>query len=170
MMLALLTKRLCPLMTLALAFGCGKKINDPETTSSSTQGQGHELPTVLTLQINEAQSPVKSYNLTQNAWFNLPTTLTSVSGDVTGKIVEIYYNMESDTEYEFRCTYRSTSSATKLAFVNCETQDDHVFISNSHDLERMEIPMDKGFSMKMQLTNPSGTNLKIESVHLVDWN
>ena len=169
MMLALLTKRLCPLMTLALAFGCGKKINDPETTASSTQGQTPELPTVLTLQINEAQSPIKTYPLSQNAWFKLPLALKGQSGNVTGKIVKIFYNVVDASDYEFHCTYRSVSSATELAFVNCQSQDNIEIISNTADLERMEFPMDKGLSVKMQLTNPSGTNLKIDSVYLVDW-
>jgi hypothetical protein len=169
MMLALLTKRLCPLMTLALALGCGKKINDPETTSSSTQGQSPELPTALTLQINEALSPVKSYTLSKNAWFRLPTRLTSVEGNVSGKMVKIYYNLVNPTEYEFNCTYRSSTSANQLSFVKCESKDNIEIISNSTDLERMEFPMDKGLSIKMLLSNPSGTNLKIESVHLVDW-
>jgi hypothetical protein len=33
----------------------------------------------------------------------------------------------------------------------------------------MEFPMDKGTSIKVELTNPSANNLKIDSIFGVDW-
>lgn len=168
-MLSILTKRLCPLMSLALAFGCGKKINDPETKSGSTQGQEQELPAVFTVQVIEAVSAVKSYTLPRSAWFKLPTKLLATTGNATGKKVKIYYNLWANGDYDFQCSYRSASSATELSFEKCESSDGLEIISNSTDLANMVFPMDKASSVKMQLTNPTGTGLIIDSVYVVDW-
>ena len=171
MMLSILTKRLCPLMSLALAFGCGKKINDPEATSGNnqTQSQVQELPAVLTLQLNEAISPIKMYELPKNAWFKLPTKLLAVEGSAQSKKVKIYYNLLSNGEYEFNCSYRSLTSITELAFEKCESSGGLEIISNPKDLEGMVFPMDKGSSVKLQLTNPTSSGMKINSAYTVDW-
>jgi len=170
MMLSTLTKRLCPLMSLALAFSCGKKINDPEATGGgNTQGQNQELPAVLTLQVNEVVSPTKQYLLPRNAWFKLPTKLLAIEGNAAGKKVQIYYNLLNSGDYEFQCSYRSVASATELPFVNCESSDGLEIISNPTDLESMVFPMDKSTSVKVQLTNPTGTGMKIDSSYRVDW-
>src|SRR5687768_10350162 len=113
MMLSILTKRLCPLMSLALAFGCGKKINDPKTTpGGSNEEPRQELPSDFSLTINEAQSPITTYKLIRNGWFQLPATLYAREASAIGKQVKIYYNLRSNGDYEFRCTYKSNSSAT----------------------------------------------------------
>lgn len=171
MMLSLLKKHVCPLMSLALAFGCGKKINDPSTSDNgrSSQGQTTELPATLTLQIDEAASSAKSYQLTKNAWFNLPETLSAIEGSAVGKRVKIYYNLLSNGDYEFHCFYKSTSVVKTLAFEKCEDSYGKEIISTATDLVNVDFPMDKDASIKMQLLNPTGTGLKIESRYLVDW-
>ncbi len=168
-MLSILTKKLCPLMSLALAFGCGKKINEPEANTSSTRGQEQELPAVLTLQVDEAVSTVKMYKLTKNAWFKLPTKLIAKEGNALGKKVKIYYNLLNNGDYEFFCTYRSLTQTTELPFERCESSQGLEIISNSTDLEKMLFPMDKDSSIKIQMTNPTGTGMKIESTYIVDW-
>ena len=157
-------------MSLALAFGCGKKINDPETTNAGTsQGQNTELPAELTLQVNEVVSAIKTYELPENAWFKLPTKLLAKEGNAIGKRVKIFYNLLSSGSYEFHCTYKSVIKVTELAFENCQSSDGLEIISNPADLESMVFPMDKGTSVKVQLTNPTGTSMKIDSAYIVDW-
>ncbi len=170
-MLTFLTKRLCPLMSLALAFGCGKKINDPATSdvNRTDQTQTTELPAVLTIQLQEAVSSVKTYQLSRNAWFNLPEKLTVRAGNAVGKRVTIYYNLLTNGDYEFLCNYKSVSSATQLNFQNCESSDQVQIVSNVTDLGKMDFPMDKGSSVKVQLTNPTAAGLVIDSTYLVDW-
>lgn len=170
MMLSILTKRLCPLMSLAIVFGCGKKINDPETTSArNNQGQTTELPATFSLTINEAASPITTYQLQKNGWFQLPAKLFARESSAIGKQVRIYYNLMTNGDYEFRCNYKSLTSSTELAFVNCENQDNREIIRNTVDLESMDFPMDKGSAIKMQLTNPTSSNIKIEAIFQVDW-
>lgn len=170
MMLSNLAKKLCPLMSLALAFGCGKKINDPETTDANSRPpQTQELPAELTIQIIEAISPFKTFLLPENGWFKLPTKLLAKEGNAIGKKVKIFYNLLSSGEYEFHCSYRSTVKVTELAFENCQSSDGLEIISNSEDLESMFFPMVEDTSIKVQLTNPTGTGMKIESAYIVDW-
>lgn len=170
MMLSTLTKKLCPLMSLALAFSCGKKINDPESTNAgTTQGQNTELPAELTLQVNEVVSAIKTYEIPRNAWFKLPTKLLAREGNAIGKRVRIYYNLLVSGDFEFQCSYRSTVKTSELAFENCQSNQGVEIISNPADLENVLFPMDKGSSIKMQLTNPTGTGMKIDSDYIVDW-
>jgi hypothetical protein len=171
MMLSLLKKNICPLVSLALAFGCGKKINDPSTTDTSrtTQGQTTDLTASVTLQIDETVSADKSYKLPKNAWFNLPDSLSVIEGSAIGKRVKIYYNLLSTGDYEFSCFYKSLTAAKVLAFEKCENNYGKVIISSAADLVNVDFPMDKDTSIKMKLTNPSGTGLKIESRYIVDW-
>ena len=163
-MLSILTKKLCPLMSLALAFGCGKKINDPDTTTGNSRREvGQELPPVITVQLDETVSPVKLYTLPRNAWFKLPSKLLATAGNAAGKKVKIYYGVLSNGYFEFYCSYSSVSSATELAIDKCES---NYGLAVSHD---SLFPMDKASSVKMQLTNPTGTGLKIDSTYNVDW-
>lgn len=171
MMLSVFIKRLCPLMTVALAFGCGKKINDPVTadTNRTTLGQTQEMPPKLTLQINVLVSNFSLFKLPRNAWFILPPKLIATEGSAVGKRVKIYYNLLSSGRYEFHCFYKSTTSASVLSFENCESRDGVEIISSAADLDGMDFPMDKDAAIKMQLTTASSPGLKIESTYLVDW-
>lgn len=167
-MLSMLTRRLCPLMSLALAFGCGKKINDPKSTDVNRTSQNQELPAVLTLQLNASESPQTSYKLPRNAWFKLPATLRAANGNPVGARVKIFYNLASDGSYEFHCYYQGVN-AVQLDFERCESQDNIEIISNSEDLESMDFPMDKETWVRMQLTDGSASSLHIDSIYLVDW-
>ena len=171
MMLTLLTKRLCPLMSLAIAFGCGKKINDPQTSDSgrTTQSQTQELPGALTLEVNEAVSAVKAYTLPRNAWFKLPAKLNAKEASAAGKVVKIFYNMEASGNYECHCFYKSITQTNELSFDKCQSSDDVTIISNADDLVKMEFPVDKGTQVQIHITNPSGSNIKINSSYEVDW-
>jgi hypothetical protein len=156
-------------VSLAIAFGCGKKISDPKATTASTQGQTQELPTDLKIEVNESESPFKRYELPKNAWFQLPTKLLAKEGNAIGKQIKIYYNLWSSGKYEFQCSYRSTSKATELAFEKCVSSTGVEIISNPEDMQNVDFPMDKGASVKVQLTNPTGTGMRIESSYIVDW-
>lgn len=171
MMLSILTKRLCPLMSLALAFGCGKKINDPKSSDGErvTPGQTTELSSTLSLQINETVSAITSYDLAKNAWFNLPSTLKVIEGTAIGKRVKIYYNLVKANDYEFHCFYKSTNTAKTLAFEKCESKEGAEIISRVSDLENSDFPMDKNTKIQMQLLNGTGSGLIIESTYQVDW-
>ena len=169
MMLALITKRLCPLLALTVAFGCGKQINDPQDIEINRAGQTEELPSNIAIQLNEADSSSKTYSMPRNAWFTLPVKLWAKNASAAGKRVKIYYNLDSQGNYEFHCYYQSFTLPTELGFEKCQSSDDVTIISNPDDLQKMEFPMDKGTSIKVELTNPSGSSIKIDSIFGVDW-
>jgi hypothetical protein len=169
MMLTNLKKRLCPLMTLAIAFGCGKKINDPKTTEITRSSQNQELPSTLILQLDESVSSTTTYKMPKNAWFKLPSKIRAKQASAAGKSVKVFYNYTSENHYEFHCYYNSAVLATELTFEKCQASDDVTIISNSDDLEKMDFPIDKDTFLKMELTNPSDSGIKIEAAYLVDW-
>ncbi len=170
MMLSILKKRLCPLVSLAIAFGCGKKINDPASAPViNHSAQMQELPSTLTLEVNSANSTETSYLLQRNAWFKLPSHLIAKNASAVGKTVKVYYNLDTNNHYEFHCLYSSSVQAAELSFDKCQTSDDVTIISNVDDLEKMDFPMDKGTSIKMQILNQAGNKIKIDSSYIVDW-
>ena len=170
-MLSLLSRKLCPLMSLALALGCGKKINDPSTSdvSRTNQTQTTELPSVLVLKIDEVLANSFTYQMPKNAWFNLPQKLNVRKGNSAGKRVKIYYNLLSNGEYEFQCNYKTITINSQMEFENCTSSDGVVIVANTSDLERMDFPMDRGSSIRMQLNSPSQSGLIIEASYLVEW-
>ena len=170
MMLSIIKKRLCPLVSLALAFGCGKKINDPsDPPLINHSAQMQELPATLTLEVNAANSSETKYLLQRNAWFKMPSHLIAKDASAIGKSVKIFYNLDINNHYEFHCLYRSLVQTAELTFDKCQTSDDVTIISNSEDLEKMDFPMDKGTYIKMEVLNASNSKIKIDSSYIVDW-
>jgi hypothetical protein len=155
------------LILLAAVSGCGKKINDKggSATRERTQRHGNNL----TLVVNERVSLTTDYDVPKNARFKLPTELKARYGNAIGKKIEIFYNYSSSHEYEFRCTYSSTDKDSKLALVNCETSNGDEIISSSDAINEIWFPVDKGSRVKLELINPSGARMNIETDYLVDW-
>lgn len=160
-------KFLYVLLLLALVTGCGKKIND--TGGTVTRQLPQKLERNLTLVVDEVVSLTTHYHLPESALFKLPTELKARFGNAIGKKIQIFYNYSSSNQYEFRCTYSSTDKDSKLAFVNCETSDGHEMISRHEDINEIWFPVDKGSRVKLELINPSGTRMNIETAYLVDW-
>jgi hypothetical protein len=166
-MLLKLSKKICPLLTMLLAIGCGKQINETASSEVTRPSQNSDLPPVLSLQINEQQSPQTNYILPKNAWFKFPTALKVTSGNGIGKRVRIYYNLWPNGDYEYLCYYSSVSNPNHLAFEKCENIYNTTVISNVGDLEGI-FPMEKNTTLKLVLQNP-GQNLIIDSTYLVEW-
>jgi hypothetical protein len=169
MMLALLKNRLCPLLAFTIIVGCGKQINDPSDVEISRAGQTEELPSSLAIQVNENESSFKNYLMPRNAWFTLPVKLLAKNASAAGKRVKIYYNLEANGNYEFHCYYQSYTLPSELTFEKCQSSDEVTIISSSDDLQKMEFPIDKGTSIKVELINPSANNLRIDAIFGVDW-
>ncbi len=169
MMLSLLTKRLCPLMSLALAFGCGKKINDPATSDNGrTVTPSMPGSSSIVIKFDESSASTKSYLFNKSAYMHLPPKLVASEGNAVGRRMVIFYNYLADDDYEFLCTYRSSSSATELAFVSCEDSSGDIFITQSDYLQTYDFPMDEGTQIKMQLINPNGSGLKINTTFEIE--
>lgn len=167
-MLLNLTKKLCPLMGLAMAFGCGKKINDPKTSEGETSRPRQELPGLLTLQLKTSESLSTSFQLPLNGWFQFPLKLMARDGNVTGKQVTIQYFLPNG-ENEFECHYKSVTSPSELSFERCDYADGTEFIPNVEELENVELPIEKDSRIQMNLMNVPGSHLIIDAVYTVEW-
>jgi hypothetical protein len=158
-------KRLCPLVSLALVFGCGKKINEPNISDTSNSTQNPILPTTLVIQIDEAQSPVTLYDLQKDAIFELPQKLIVKKGNGAFKKVKISYNIDIDADYEFHCFYKSTGQSDVLPIEKCEDPQG----GNFGDVSEQEFAMDQGKRIEMKLTNPTSFDLIVDAVFNVKW-
>lgn len=164
MMLSLLTKRLCPLMSLALAFGCGKKINDPATSDNGRSIANTEPdPSSIVIRFDETVAPTKSYLFKKSAYLHLPPKFVVSAGNAAGRKMEIYFNYQQEDEWEFFCTYKSSTSTTELTFYSCEDSRGDIFMTQANYHEDSDIPMDEGKQIHMKLTNPNGTGLKVNA-------
>jgi hypothetical protein len=128
-----------------------------------------ELPKVLTLEIDTAESLEKIYHMSRNAWFKLPTFLTAQTSSSAENSVKIYYNLLANNQYEFHCTYKSQAQSQKLNFVKCETMDGSEMVSTASELENIVFPMDKNSIVKMQLTYSKGLRSTISATFVFDW-
>jgi hypothetical protein len=170
-MLSKLATKLCPLMSLALTFSCGKKINDPEPITSglsrTTQRQD-ELAPVLTLQLDSNEASQTSFQLLKSAYFLLPQKLIVTSFNGAGKKVRIKYNVQADGNYEFYCVYESSLNQTELDFKACYSSSNALYIDSVDQLQNA-LYMDQDTQIQMELLNSSSPDLLIQAVYTVNW-
>lgn len=173
-MLNHITRKLCPLMTLALAFGCGKKIGEPQTSTDGRSNQPQEESSSLTLQIDTSVSKRTVYPITRNADFRgLPSKLVVRQGNATGALVKVYYNVDDELadenieNYAFVCTYKSTNTASEIPLQKCTslTGGDYGDVTNP-DYPNF---MDRGKYIQMELKSTHSDNLIIQARYTVDW-
>ncbi len=169
-----MTRKLCPLMTLALAFGCGKKIGDAKTTAAGTSHQGQESSSLVTIQIDSATSKRTVYPITRSGDFKgLPSKLLVRQGNATGAIVKIYYNVEDplvdeySENYAFVCTYKSTDNYSELPLQKCVNWNgaDYGDVTNPDDTNFML----QGKYIQMELKTNHSENLIIQAKYNVEW-
>lgn len=161
-------------MTLALAFGCGKKIGEPQASTGGTSNQPQETSSSLTLTIDSSVSKRTVYPVSRNADFQgLPSKLLVRQGDATGAVVKIYYNVddslvdENTENYAFVCTYRSTTSSSELPLQNCVNFNggDYGDVTNPNYPNYML----RGKYIQMELKTNHTEELVINARYAVEW-
>ncbi|HXH73794.1 MAG TPA: hypothetical protein VNJ08_02445 [Bacteriovoracaceae bacterium] len=165
-MLWTFSRKLCPLLSLAIAtVGCGKKISEGKTESSQSV-EGQELPAVLVLKLNTTENNIKSYSVPKNANIKLPETLWVRSGNPAGKVVTITYNLETLTSEDFgyECSYKAAGSLTEMPLDYCINGYGEIF-SNATDFE---FPIFYGKFIKMEMKN-AVPGLILDANYSVDW-
>lgn len=163
-MLRQLTRKLCPLVTLAIAtIGCGKKIADPVTEPGlSTDNQ--ELPSAMVLQLDTSH---KIYDVPKNGVIMIPDRLFVRAGSGAGKRVEIAYNLEEgewDGDLTFKCTYFSNTRTDVMPLEDCSSDR-----GSFGDISDQKFSIYYGLQIRMQFTSgdPSGT--VVDATYSVDW-
>lgn len=165
-MLTVLTRKLCPLMTLALAtVGCGKKISDTDTQASrQTQNQDH--PSVYILQLDGSTSSRKLYPTPQNAQFEVPDRIKVRRGDPTGKTLEISFdaNPYDVDDFQFKCIYTPFSNS-EMKLDRCADYDNDDFGDVSGHL----FSLYKDDFIQLRFSGATSSDLLVEAVFNMNW-
>ena len=165
-MLNVLTRKLCPLMTLAIAtVGCGKKISESDS-GPSRQTQNQELPSAYVLQLDGSTSSKKLYPMPRNAQFKIPERLKVRRGTTAGKSVEISFeaNPFDPDDYAFKCTYLPLTNSEMILdrcvdYIDRDFGDisDHIFSLYKDDL------------IQLRFSGAPASDLLVEAIFSMDW-
>ena len=170
MLKKLLKKKLCPLFSLVLLLGCGKKISEAQSDPADTVlNESQELDPRFLVELVESQSLTKTHRITRNGNFRLPQKLFIKSpGRGIGKRVSVTFNQEIEDPsiFELKCTYRSRTQVDNLPFEKCVN-------SSGRDIGAIdpneEFTLDANKNLELTLLNPSNTDLTVEAWFEVIW-
>lgn len=161
-MLTTLTRKLCPLMSLAIAtIGCGKKVTDAETQAArNTENQ--ELPSAYTIRLDGSQSSTKSVKFSRGARAMLPDQLIVRAGTTPGKFVEIAYDVnEYDSDdFNFKCTYSASSNPIIMQLTSCVDYDGE----DMGDMTKDEYPIRPGEIVQLRFKGAQASDLIVDAI------
>ncbi|MFP5385297.1 MAG: hypothetical protein ACLGHN_04420 [Bacteriovoracia bacterium] len=166
-MLQTLTKKLCPFLSLALAtVGCGKKIADSET-EPARQVEYQKQPSAYILRLDSSARASVNYSMPDAANFEIPDRIKVRSGDPSGKIVEIVYdvNKYDSQDYEFKCSYSSTHNPSEMVLQNCVNYDNEDY----GNVEGHIFTLYKNDIIQLRLAGAEAGNLVVEAIYSMAW-
>lgn len=166
-MLTTLTRKLCPLMTLAIAtIGCGKKIGEPKS-SPTRQNHNQEIPAAYVIRLDGSSSSWKNYSMPKPTHFVVPDRLKVRSGNAAGKIVEIAHDVnpyDSD-DFHVKCTYASSSSSKELVLTGCVDYENDDFGDVSDFIFRLE----EGDLIQIRFKGANAADTIVDAVYTMEW-
>lgn len=165
-MLTTLTRKLCPLLSLAIAtIGCGKKISDPDS-QPSRQTENQELPSAYVLKLDGSQASKKLFPMVRSATFFLPDKLKVREGNSAGKTVEIAYdaNPYDSEDYEFMCSYHASSNPAEMVLSSCVNYDGEDY----GDVRDEEFRLYKDDLIQMRVRGPA-EGFTVEAIYSMRW-
>lgn len=166
-MLTILTRKLCPLMSLAIAtIGCGKKITE-DKAKPSTITQGAEIPSTYVIQIDGSQTSRKNYTLPADTQFEVPERIKIRRGSTTGKAVEIAHNVSiyDNDDYDFKCIYKPSGNPVEMILDKCLDYYDRDF----GDVSGQPFTMRKGEIIQMRFTGSSALDVIADAIYSMKW-
>lgn len=165
-MLLALTRKLCPLLSLAIAtVGCGKKISEAETQPASTI-ENQELPSTYIISLDGGQASSQSYVLPRNTLFQIPDRLKVRAGTTSNKVVDIVFDVDQYDEevYDFKCSYVTSSNPREMILTYCQNDNGNDF----YDVISL-FPMKEGQSIVMKFTGAASPDLVVEAIFSMKW-
>lgn len=166
-MLTTLTRKLCPLMSLAIAtIGCGKKVTDAETQAArNTENQ--ELPSAYVIRLDGSQASRKNYKMIDDAQFKIPDRLVVRSGSTAGKTVEVAYDVnEFDSDdFQFKCMYVPSSNPSQMTLSKCVDYDNDDF----GDVSEQTFTLRHNDIIQMRFTGAPASDLVVEAIYTMKW-
>lgn len=166
-MLKLFSKKLCPLLSLALAtVSCGKKASQPQSSSAQNRSN-QELPSAYIIRLDGSESSRKQIRLTGSANFEIPVSLKVRSGDTTGKSIEISYDVseQSSDRYQFKCSYKPSTDPAELALSYCADQSNNDF----GDVSGQLFTLYKDDIIQIKFTGARSSDLIVEAIYTMKW-
>lgn len=167
-MLKMMTRKLCPLLSLAIAtIGCGKKISDAETKPGRTT-ENQELPSAYVIRLDgTTKASRKNYFLTEDAQFKIPDRLLVRQGSTAGKIVEIAHDVnEFDSDdYSYKCMYKASPNPNEMILDKCVDYDDDDF----GDISAHIFTLYKNDIIQMRFAGAASTDLIVEAIYSMKW-
>lgn len=166
-MLTTLTRKLCPLMTLAIAtIGCGKKIGEPKD-QPARQTQNQELPSAYVIRLDGSQSSYKNYFMPKDTGFKVPDRIIVRSGTTAGKIVEIAHdvNIYDSDDFHVKCVYNAGIIPSELVLSGC-------FDSNEDDLgdvSEMPFSLRETEIIQIRFKGANSSDMVVDAVYSMDW-
>jgi hypothetical protein len=166
-MLITLTRKICPLMTLAIAtIGCGKKITQADARpGNSTENQ--EIPSTFVIGLDGSSQSRKEVRLPESARFYIPDRLQVLSGNTNGKFVEIAYDVDEDDDdfYRFKCAYVSSINPYEMTLDKCVNDDEIDY----GDVSNYEFPLKRNAIIQMRFTGAPAQDLNVEAIYSMKW-
>lgn len=167
-MLTSFTRKLCPLLSLAIAtIGCGKKISETDSKPANTI-ENSETSSRYVLRFDSSNGNRSQFLAPRDAQFYVPSKVQVFSGSTAGRVLEISYNVnEYDSDYyDFKCTYKPSVTPGEMKLDDC-FNDRGSFGSSTLEYE-FTILEDQ--IIEMNLTGGQTSDFIADISYLMDWN
>lgn len=166
-MLNTITQKICPILSVVIfGMACGKKINEPNSNNGNVI-ENQEISSVYVINLDGSISSLKNYLMPKATQFEIPTQLKVISGTPRGKVVEIAYDVnEFDSDdYQFKCSYVSSSSSTELILKNCVDYYGYDF----GDVSNHQFTLNYNDIIQIRFKGPSALDFAVEAVYSMNW-
>lgn len=166
-MLNILTRKLCPLMSLAIAtVGCGKKITEP-IGSPVRQTENQELPSAYVLTLSGLEGSKKNYWLPGPAQFEIPSRLRVTKGSTSQKVVEVAFDVnEFDSDdFQFKCSYIPSSDPSEMRLRNCEDYDGNDF----GNVSGHQFSLRTNDIIQIRFSGARAEDLEVNAIFSMNW-
>lgn len=167
-MLKSLKQKICPLLTLTLAFGCGKKATESSDAGGQTSQNQNLSTTTEIFKLASLEGARKIFSVPRNGIFKIPSKLYVEKGNGRGKSISLTYSLDprDSTIFEFRCTYKNTvSQPDQIPLEKC-TDD---LNRDLGDMSIQQSPMYKDEIIEMKLITPTNEDFEVHAWHEVEW-
>lgn len=166
-MLKSLTKKLCPLMSLAITtLSCGKKISESHA-GPTIQTQNQVLPSSYVLRLDGLGASWQQTRLPKNAQFEVPSRIRVRAGDSVNKVVELSFDVNNyDSEdFQFKCIYQGVPSEADLILDKCINYDgDHL-----GDVRGYIFTLYQNDIIQINFTGDTAQDLIVDAVFSMRW-
>lgn len=169
-MLNTLTRKFCPLLTLAFAtVGCGKKITDATVDRGNSSVNNQELSSIYHLSFNSQIERFAQYRLPEPAKFFFPESVRVIAGTPTNQVLEISYdvNEEDDSFFLMKCFYSAAPARPDyLALSSCVNHENQ---SIDGSMYNYQFPLRKDQIIQLKFSDPNESSLIVNATYQMNW-